>query len=61
MEFYLLLYNKVSIPIPDHLIELVGGVGRGSNVWVSPEGCLMFSLQLRFSSGKGYIFHDVGN
>uniref|UniRef100_A0A6A7FUU6 Biotin--protein ligase isoform X1 n=1 Tax=Hirondellea gigas TaxID=1518452 RepID=A0A6A7FUU6_9CRUS len=25
------------------------GVGRGGNVWLSPEGCLMFSLQLHLS------------
>lgn len=25
------------------------GIGRGQNTWLSPEGCLMFSLQLHIS------------
>lgn len=25
------------------------GIGRGKNLWLSPEGCLMFSLQLHIS------------
>jgi biotin--protein ligase len=26
--------------------QQVKGTGRGNNVWVSPEGCLMFSVQV---------------
>lgn len=40
-------------------------VGRGSNIWISPKGCMMFScplkypLQSRLSKGASLIQHIV--
>ena len=30
--------------------------GRGGNVWVSPEGCLMFSFKSEFDLARGHDF-----
>ena len=29
------------------------GVGRGSNVWISPKGCLMFTFKATIPREKG--------
>ena len=34
----------------------INGKGRGGNKWISPSGCLMFSLVLRFKPTQSAVF-----
>jgi len=56
LKDYFMLFRE----LPDGLLftasTQVAGVGRGSNVWVSPAGCLMFSLQIKFKTFVDTVF-----
>jgi biotin--protein ligase len=43
------LLSKLPTPILSLASHQLAGRGRGSNVWLSPSGCLLFSLLLRVS------------
>lgn len=38
--------SNISFPLISSLVPL----GRGGNLWLSPKGCMMFSLPLHFPS-----------
>lgn len=44
---------KLMSYLPSHVVSIathqIAGRGRGSNTWLSPPGCLQFSLYLRLS------------
>lgn len=43
------LLSKLPTPFVSLASHQLAGRGRGSNVWLSPSGCLLFSLLLRVS------------
>ena len=43
------LLNRLPAPIVSLASHQLAGRGRGSNVWLSPSGCLLFSLLLHVS------------
>jgi biotin---protein ligase len=55
-----LLHETLAPPAPAGVVcytaHQLSGKGRGTNTWVSPEGCLTFSFRSAFSDGNSLPF-----
>jgi biotin--protein ligase len=55
-----LLYEELKPSAPEFTIcytdVQIKGKGRGSNIWTSPDGCLMFSFKSSFTDGNSLPF-----